>query len=176
MDAIEVNRRIDLIAEMVGQKRPTLEEMCHQSPTLSVTEGSPCEELDHQVRGIPSLSDAAIVASMSPASIVALCRQHLSQSFYTEFGEPSVSTYDRALRCFLWAFANTAGESQEPHGMPSAALAGHWMGVWSRSYLDALQSNDLALAARCAAAASFYMCCLILGSKSCWDNKDSAGE
>lgn len=130
---------------------------------------SPCEALSGSTPGMMPMSDISALSQMTPAQIIEQSRKHLSDSFYTEVGHiPSVAMYDNVLDCFLWAFLDQDGCRFAYPKIPAAAFYGHHMGVWSRSYAEAMKLGDIELAARCAAAASYFLTCLILGSRSSW--------
>jgi len=145
---------------------------------LTVAEpSSPCESLSGETHGKVPMSDVSAIAQMTPAQIVEQSRKHLSDSYYTEVGSlPSVAIYDKAMDCFLHKFVDPDGcRLAGPH-IPGAAFYGHHLGVWSRSYTEAIQAGDIDLAARCAAAASYFLTCLILGSRYCWRGLDECEE
>jgi hypothetical protein len=130
---------------------------------------SPCEALLDEPRGMMPMSDMATIAQMTPAQIVEQSRKHLSHSFYTEVGKmPAVAMYDKAVDSFLWAFLDQDGCRFAYPQIPAAAFYAHHMGVWARSYTEAVKAGDVQLAAKCAAAASYFLTVLILGSRSCW--------
>jgi hypothetical protein len=138
--------------------------------SVYVGEGSPCDVLDDQ-RMIESMTDISELANMSHKELIAKCRRNLSASFYTSFASmPAVSVFDKAIPTFLCHFADPTGLSiEKPNGL-SAARYCHWIGVWGRSYTAAVSKGDYELAAKCAALASYFLACLILGSRYCWED------
>lgn len=159
-------------AVMVALNRPEPESPPEPTPVTSFEVGeplSPCEALSGETPGMMPMSDLSAIAQMTPAQIVEQSRKHLAASFYTEVGNiPSVAMYDSAMDCFLWAFLDQDGCRFAYPKIPAAAFYGHHLGVWSRSYSDAIRVGDVELAAKCAAAASYFLTVLILGSRSCW--------
>lgn len=175
-----MNIDANIVGVMARLNRPGEEKPKDAKPITSFTVAeptSPCESLSGQCAGMMPMSDISALAQMTPAQIVEQSRKHLSESYYTEVGSlPSVSIYDNAMDCFLWKFVDSDGCRLADSQIPAAAFYGHHYGVWSRSYTDAIKSGDIDLASKCAAAASYFLACLILGSRSCWRGLDECEQ
>jgi hypothetical protein len=167
---MDTEDRIKSVALMLSRPEPQRRQWVAVNE-VTVADGSADDLMSDVPSGLQSMMEFHRLAKMSPAQIVEQSRKHLSASFYTEVGNmPSVAIYDKLLDCFLWSFVDTDGEVVLESERPSVALYANHFGIWARSFAEALSAErfDAELAAKCAAASSYFLAALLLGSFPCW--------
>ena len=167
---MDTEDRIKSVASMLRRPEPQRRQWARVSE-ITIAEGSAADVLSGDAGDAESMMEFHRLVKMSAPQIVELSRKHLSASFYTEVGNmPSVAIYDKLLDCFLWSFVDTDGEVVLESERPSVALYANHFGIWARSFAEALSAErfDAELAAKCAAASSYFLAALLLGSFPCW--------